>query len=210
MAYKTFQFTSAIRGFHFYKQFWSPEPEQNLRCFHEINNPFDYFAIKICPLSNGEIVGHLPMEISRVTKFIIDRGAKVSAKLTSINYRRSPLVQGGLEIPCLVTVTMSGTIINGLIMDRYKQIVNERYIEPKEEEIIGTFLHMDVIAEVTLDATPVGPIEPKKKKKKVKKDNGTNDIRTFFTGKKKKQPLTKKTSLANMNNQLKDDVILID
>ena len=211
MACKTFQFTSAVRGFHFYRQFWNPEPEQNLNCFHELNNPFDYFAIKICPVSKDDIVGHLPMEISRVTKFLIDRGAKVSAKLTSTNYRRSPLVQGGLEIPCLVTVTISGTIINQLIMERYKEIVTERYIEPKEEEIIGTFLHIDVIAEVALDITPV---EPKKKKKKLTKDNTKNtDIRSFFTGKtkSKKQP-TKKTSLVNIdkNNQSKDDIILID
>ena len=81
MACKTFQFTSAVRGFHFYKQFWNPEPEQNLNCFHEFNNPFDYFAIKICPISKGEIVGHLPMEISLVTKFIIDRRAKSISKI---------------------------------------------------------------------------------------------------------------------------------
>ena len=52
------------------------------------------------------------MEISRVTKFLLDRGANVSAKLTSTHYRRSPLVQGGIEIPCVVTVSMPGTVIN--------------------------------------------------------------------------------------------------
>ena len=34
------------------------------------------------------------MEISRVTKFFIDRGATVTAELTSGYYRRSPLIQG--------------------------------------------------------------------------------------------------------------------
>ena len=33
------------------------------------------------------------------TWFIINHGATVSGKVVDINYRRSPLVQGGLEIP---------------------------------------------------------------------------------------------------------------
>ena len=56
-----------------------------------------------------EIVGNLLMEISQVTKFLLDRGANVSAKLKSTHYRRSPLVRGGIEIPCVVTVSMPGT-----------------------------------------------------------------------------------------------------
>ena len=42
------------------------------------------------------------MELSRITKFLIDRGLKVEAQLSSTNYRRSPLIQGGLEIPLLL------------------------------------------------------------------------------------------------------------
>ena len=64
----------------------------------------------------------------------------MSAKLTSTPYRRSPLVQGGIEIPWVVTVSMSGTVINQLLMERYKQLVETLYTEPKEEEILGTFL----------------------------------------------------------------------
>ena len=82
------------------------------------------------------------MEISRVTKFLLDRGAHVSAKLTSTHYRRSPLVRGCIEIPCVVTVPVSGTVINQLLMERYKQLVKTLYMEPKEEEILGTFLQL--------------------------------------------------------------------
>ena len=117
-------------------------------------------------------MGHLRMEISRITKFLIDRGADVSAKLTSTNYRRSPLVQGGLEIPCLVTVTMPGTVLNQLLLERFKQLVEERYSEPKSEDIIGSFLHVNV-------ATV--PVEPIKKKKKVEATLQNQDIRNFFS-----------------------------
>ena len=120
---KYFQFSAAVRDFHCYRKSWLPEPEQTLNCFHEEGNTFDRFAIKVCEKDKNEIVGHLPMEISRVTKFLLDRGANVSAKLTSTHYRRSPLVQDGIEIPCVVTVSMPGSVINQLLMEKYKQLV---------------------------------------------------------------------------------------
>ena len=50
------------------------------------------------------------MEISRRTKYPMNRGATFCLELLSTNYRRSPLVQGGLEIPAKVTVKMPGTV----------------------------------------------------------------------------------------------------
>ena len=60
-------------------------------------------AIKSCLTDeNGkeQIVGHLPLELSRFKKCLLDRGAVVIAKLSSIRYRRSVLVQRGLKIHC--------------------------------------------------------------------------------------------------------------
>ena len=140
---KYFQFSTGVRGFHYYRKSWTSEPKQTLNCFHEEGNTFDRIAIKVCKKDKNEIVGHLPMEISRVTKFLLDRGANESAKLTSMHYRRSPLAQGDIEIPCVVTLSMSGTGINQLLMERYKQLVETIYTEPKEEKILGTFLKLE-------------------------------------------------------------------
>ena len=57
----------------------------------------------MCEFGSEAPVGHLPMEISRVTKFFMNRGATVTLTLTSEHYRRSPLVQGGVEISRKVT-----------------------------------------------------------------------------------------------------------
>ena len=38
---------------------------------------------------------------------------------------------------------MSGTVINQLLMERYKQLVETLYTEPKEEEILGTSLQLE-------------------------------------------------------------------
>ena len=123
MAYsiKVFEFTAAVRNYyHHYRKFWKPEYQQVLNCYHEKNNAFDRFAIMVCEIGNDEKpVGHLPMEISRATKFFIDRGATLTAELTSDHYRRSPLIQGGMEIPCKITTKISGTVINLLLMDKY-------------------------------------------------------------------------------------------
>ena len=70
---KIFEFTCAVRGFHHYRHHWHLEPDQILNCYHESNNPFDRFAIKFCETRKEETIGHIPMEIFRVTKYFMDR-----------------------------------------------------------------------------------------------------------------------------------------
>ena len=104
---KNIIFSAAVRGFHVYKASWKPKEDELLECSHEKDNPYDSFSIKVFkPDSPAEIVGHLPMEISQITKFIINRGAQVTVKIRGKHYRRSPLVQRGLEVPCEIKITM--------------------------------------------------------------------------------------------------------
>ena len=133
------EFFSAIRGYHYYRNTRNSEESEVLQCSHELENAFDLFAIKTCK-PEGQIVGHLPMEIARVTKFLLDRGEVIIATLNTTNYRRSPLVQEGLEIACKGTVRMPGTIKNNMLMDRYLELVRTLYAEPKDEVILGSFL----------------------------------------------------------------------
>ena len=48
-------------------------------------------------------------------------------------------MQGGLEIPCKITVKLHGTVKNHMLLDQYIQLVNSLYCEPKEV-IMGSFL----------------------------------------------------------------------
>ena len=174
---KVCEFTAAIRGYHYYRQLWNPQVSKVLQCVHDFGNVFDIFAIKT--LNNkGEIVGHLPREISRVSKLLLDRGATIQATLTTTNYRRSPLVQGGLEIACKVTARMAGTVRNHMLLERYMKLVTELYADPKEEVILGSFL-------VKACETSAQPTSIKKKKSKdstepSKKPRRDRDIRTNF------------------------------
>ena len=122
---KTLAFSAAVRGFHVYRDIRKPLENEELECLFERLNLFDMFAIKTCRLEGGQIVGHLPGEISRPTKFLLERGAKVIAQSTGTHYRRSSLFQGGLEILCLVTVIIPGSIKDHMLIQRYQQMVEE-------------------------------------------------------------------------------------
>ena len=65
-------------------------------------------------------------------------------KVRRKHYRRSPLVQGGLEVPCEVSVRMSGSIVNHTLLQRYKALLRELYTKPKEEDM-GKFLSGGVV-----------------------------------------------------------------
>ena len=168
-----------------------------LNCYHEKNNAFDRFAIMVCKTENDEKpVEHLPMEISRATKFFIDRGATLTAELTSDHYRRSPLIQGGMEIPCKITDKISGTVINLLLMERHIQLVKELYTEPKNEEILGSYLHAEATG-VDLPI-PLPRNSPLSKRRKRSSDVQMKDIRNFLN--------RNQTQRSNQNHPLSKDV----
>ena len=152
---------------------------------HERDNPYGSFSIKVFkPDSSAENEGHLPMWISRITKFIIDRGAQVAVKVRGRHYRRIPLVQGGLEVPCEIKITMVGSIIHHLLF-RYESLLRELYIEPKDEEIIGTFLsirneHENVNQEIEIEIEAVQTEQLKKTGQMKKVEVKSEDIRDMF------------------------------
>ena len=84
------------------------------------------------------IVGHLPREILRPTKYLLDRGA--TATITSEDYRKSSLFQGGLEIKYFVTVTLPATFRRHMLLQRYEELVEKLYAEPMKEIIVGSFI----------------------------------------------------------------------
>ena len=79
---KVFIFTAAIRGFHVVQRYWMPTEQESFTCSYEHQNPYDMFASKTTT-ENGNTVRHLPQEISRVSKFVLDRGAAITSELTS-------------------------------------------------------------------------------------------------------------------------------
>ena len=137
---KIFEFTAVVRGFHHYRRFWVPKSSQKLDCSYKPYNSF-------CWIRNQSLWRGV-WSSSRLfsernfssNKFFIDRGANITVTLTSDCYRRSPLVQGGMEIACKVTASIPGTCIKLLLVDRCKKLVEDTCTEPKNEEILGSYL----------------------------------------------------------------------
>ena len=66
---------------------------------------------------------------------MIIHGGRVSCQVTDTHHRWSPLVQGGLEIPIRVTVTMKLGESNVRVINKYEELVIENSKEPEN----GTF-----------------------------------------------------------------------
>ena len=114
------EFTTAVKGYHYIRSFWLPEPEKNLIYSHERGNTFNRFAIKVCENRKVIPVGHLPKEISWVIKYFRDRGATATATLSRVHYRQSSLYFCTREIvtPCRLCATMPGTVSNLLVLEK--------------------------------------------------------------------------------------------
>ena len=126
---------SGLRGYHEYRAVWTPRLNEVLPTIHERTNPHYRYAIadrkRVIGCIVESAVGHLPKEISRVTRFIM-------------LYRRSPLVRGGLEIPIQVIVKMECNSQNEDALTRYEALVNQYYKEPvdgKFEDVTTTILN---------------------------------------------------------------------
>ena len=173
-----FEYSSEVREYHYYKRYWTPIESQSLNCQHERDNPFDFFAIKVTDHESGAIVGHLPMENSRATKYLLDRGARVVATLTSTNYCVSPLVQGGLEIPCRVKIFMVPTLKSRELIGIYCNYDDVLYYEREESNIVGSFITGQENESAELPNLP----EENVFRKKAPKVSHHKDILSFFSG----------------------------
>ena len=165
---------AAIRGYHVYKAIWKPMEAETLLSEYEENNPHDLFAIKVCRIPDKTIVGHLPMEISRITKYMIARGAQIEAQLTETHYRRSPLVQGGLEIPCSLTLRMPATVKSSELLKMYLQLYHSTYTEPQENVILGTF------GKTMSEPIPASTCSKRKQSRQKDSAVGSRDIRNWL------------------------------
>ena len=77
-----------------------------------------------------DIVGHLPSEISRFCRYFVNYGGKLEARVTNINYIRSYIPSGGLEIPILLVVIKANA--SPLVMGKRINYMKEYYTEPEK------------------------------------------------------------------------------
>ena len=98
----TFRIESTVRGHHVYKAAWSPYIGEELPIQRKVNNIHDDFAVAV--LKNGNTVGHVPREISRVCWYFLHKSGSEMTCIVNGDRRRSE-VDGptgkGLVVPCV-------------------------------------------------------------------------------------------------------------
>ena len=85
---------SVVRGHHIYKRVWDPYLDELLTVQPEAGNDHDRHAVSV--LKDGEIVGHVPKEISKVFWYFLRRGGRVSCVISGRRKHGK-----GLEVPCV-------------------------------------------------------------------------------------------------------------
>ena len=105
-----FEIACASRGFHVHRELWKLT-KVNYKSFKSIKKSAIFMtpsrsislgAKIVRKLTDNEIVGHIPREISRFCHYFTNYGGKLEARVTCTKHRPSPIPSGGLEIPILL------------------------------------------------------------------------------------------------------------
>ena len=79
---------SQIRGYRVYGRSWKPQTGDLLLTDREVSNEDDKFAVTVYEelgfdkLDGKKIVGHLPVEFSRIAAYFIENDGEISCKVT--------------------------------------------------------------------------------------------------------------------------------
>lgn len=95
-----FEVESCVRGFHIYKDFWTPAIGEVLVCTRERRNAVDRYAVSV--VKDDNVVGHLPRKISKVCSLFLERGGTINCRITGARRYSFDLPQGGVEVPCFL------------------------------------------------------------------------------------------------------------
>ena len=129
-----YEFSCGLRGFHVYSNIWKPKFNEKINITHERGNMYDPNAmagkIMLPGILVASIAGHIPKEISRYTRYIVEHGASVDAFVLPTHHRLSPLIQEGLEIPIKLVVKLTDNGVNSAKLQKYRKFVDENYREP--------------------------------------------------------------------------------
>ena len=96
----SFSVEAMVRGYHVYKDIWSAVVGTELPCKCKDANRIDPFAVAI--VQGAIVVGHVPKKISSVCSLFLRRGGSIVCRVTGSRRYSEDLVQGGLEIPCVL------------------------------------------------------------------------------------------------------------
>ena len=89
-------FQSFARGHHEYYRSWTPVSGELFLFKRKISNDHDHFAVAVW--KDGEVVGQVPMSLSKITSYFLNYDSKVVfCEITGRNVNRGDGL--GIEVP---------------------------------------------------------------------------------------------------------------
>lgn len=107
-----YSYPSCIRGFHVYRNIWTPYEGEELTTKRETDNLFDKYAISV--LKDDTVVGHVPKEISKLVAFFIKHGGMLKCVVADGGKYKHSEEAGGLEIPCVMVFSGQRDLVERL------------------------------------------------------------------------------------------------
>ncbi len=96
----SFSIESMIRGYHVYKDIWLASVGETVNCTAESSNLQDPFAVAV--MKDHTVIGHLPRKISFACHLFLRRLRSIWCEVTGGRRHSEDLIQGGLEVPCII------------------------------------------------------------------------------------------------------------
>ena len=90
-----------------------------------------------------------------------------------------------MKIPCTVNFRMPSTFKDAQLAERYLKFVQERYTEPHNEEILGSFVS-EALPEPSTSQSENHGVRKESKKKTQRNSKPNRDIREMFAATAKK------------------------
>jgi len=93
-----FSTDTAIRGYHIYKEIWTPVIGECVQCEIEPENDHDLYAVamKKQDLDQDRVIDHVLRTISTLCHFFLSRGGAISGTVIGVRRYSTDLPQGGL------------------------------------------------------------------------------------------------------------------
>ena len=92
-----FEVSSIVRGYHIYKETWTPFLTEHLECKREEGNYKDRYAVAV--LRHDSVVGHIARRISAACTLFIQKNGSIKCTITGKRHYSADLPQGGLRYP---------------------------------------------------------------------------------------------------------------
>ena len=120
------------------------------------------------------------METSRAAKFVLCQRPTIGVASANTRYWQSPLLQGGLEVLCIVIVGVLGTVTNNKTLGKYTEFVNILFKDLVESLFRSPFIEVtDVRSTVDFSRKRDSKFQSKKKGNQ-KWDQNRDICRAFF------------------------------